>query len=500
MSRPRIVAHRGRHNAADRRENTIPAIRAAAEWGAEVVEIDVRLTADGDVVLLHDATLERVWGDPRAVSDMTSAQVRMMGADDQRIPTLAEALDASRMLGTVLLIDMDHSDPARAAAETVRALDAEARTEWCGAIEAMRIVREELPNAVIHQEWTSPQAPDADALADLRPTYVNAHHLLVGEALVDGVHALGARVACWTVDDPAQASHLGSIGVDSLTTNDLDAAADASPDEDARRMHVAQEIAEGAAEIVARARATGIGSVDTKTGPADHVTEVDLAVERWARDVLGAQFPHHEVVGEEYGGRSGGVAPCWYVDPVDGTANLANGVPWTSFSLALVIDGEPVVGAILDPVGGRPIVAMRGGGAWRDGQRLVASPSRGDALAGRIVTTELAGADPWRGFAGVLKALAARHCTVRVPGSGTASLAGPALGRGAAAVVHRYHAIDHAASVLIVREAGGAVRLRPDGVVITAVDALTAAALEEIVARARAGQTAPTASAASRIV
>ena len=248
VSRPRIVAHRGRHNAADRRENTIPAIRAAAEWGAEVVEIDVRLTADGDVVLLHDATLERVWGDPRAVSDMTSAQVRMMGADDQRIPTLAEALDASRMLGTVLLIDMDHSDPARAAAED------RARSRCRGANgvvrgdEAMRIVREELPNAVIHQEWTSPQAPDADALADLRPTYVNAHHLLVGEALVDGVHALGARVACWTVDDPAQASHLGSIGVDSLTTNDLDAAADASPDEDARRMHVAQEIAEGAAE------------------------------------------------------------------------------------------------------------------------------------------------------------------------------------------------------------------------------------------------------------
>jgi len=481
VSRPRIVAHRGRHNAADRRENTIPAIRAAAEWGAEVVEIDVRLTADGDVVLLHDATLERVWGDPRAVSDMTSAQVRMMGADDQRIPTLAEALDASRMLGTVLLIDMDHSDPARAAAETVRALDAEARTEWCGAIEAMRIVREELPNAVIHQEWTSPQAPDADALADLRPTYVNAHHLLVGEALVDGVHALGARVACWTVDDPAQASHLGSIGVDSLTTNDLDAAADASPDEDARRMHVAQEIAEGAAEIVARARATGIGSVDTKTGPADHVTEVDLAVERWARDVLGAQFPHHEVVGEEYGGRSGGVAPCWYVDPVDGTANLANGVPWTSFSLALVIDDEPIVGVILDPVASRPIVASRGRGAWRDDARLAVGGSASpDPLEGRIVTTELAGAEPWDGFVNMLAALAARHCTVRVPGSGTASLAGPALGRGAASVVYRYSAIDHAASLLIVREAGGVVRRHASGAVITAIDARTADALEAL--------------------
>lgn len=481
MSRPRIVAHRGRHNAADRRENTIPAIRAAAEWGAEVVEIDVRLTADGDVVLVHDATFERIWGDPRAVSSMTSAQVRLLGGGDHRIPTLAEALETARVLGIVLLIDMDHSDPARPAADIVRGLGAGARTEWCGSTEAMRIVREELPNAVIHQEWTSPHAPEARALTDLRPTYVNAHHLLVGEAFVKGVHALGARVACWTVDDPAQASHLRAIGVDSLTTNDLDAVADASPDEEARRMHVAQEIAEGASEIVARARAAGIGSVETKTGPADHVTEVDLAVERWVREVLGAQFPEHEVVGEEYGGRSGGVAPCWYVDPVDGTANLANGVPWTSFSLALVIDDEPVVGAILDPVGSRPIVASRGRGAWRDDARLAVGGSVSpDPLEGRIVTTELAGAEPWDGFVTMLAALAARHCTLRVPGSGTASLAGPALGRGAAAIVHRYSAIDHAASLLIVREAGGVARRCAGGTVITALDARTADALEAL--------------------
>ncbi|MGO2097364.1 MAG: inositol monophosphatase family protein [Candidatus Microbacterium stercoravium] len=500
MSAPRIVAHRGRHGAESIRENTIAAIRAAAEAGAGAIEIDVRLTADGEVVLLHDATLERLWGDARTVSEMTWTQLRRVGGGDARIPSLAEALEIAAECGAVLVIAMDHAAPARPAARIVRGAGAQSRTEWCGATDAMLTVRDELPDAVIHQEWHSPDAPDHAALDALRPAYVNAQHLLVGARFVDAVHALGARVACWTVDDPAQAAHLANLGVDSITTNDLEAVAVAAPDAAARCSHVVREIAVGAAEILARAQADGIGEVMTKTGPADHVTEVDRAVERWVRGIIGAQFPDHDVVGEEYGGSTDGSVPCWYLDPVDGTANLANGVPWTSFSLALVIDGEPVVGAILDPVGGRPIVAMRGGGAWRDGQRLVASPSRGDALAGRIVTTELAGADPWRGFAGVLKALAARHCTVRVPGSGTASLAGPALGRGAAAVVHRYHAIDHAASVLIVREAGGAVRLRSDGVVITAVDALTAAALEEIVARARAGQTAPTASAASRIV
>jgi len=495
MSAPRIVAHRGRHGAGNLRENTIAAIRAAAEWGAGAIEIDVRLTADGEVVLLHDATLERLWGDARAVSDMTWQELRRVGGDELRIPSLAEALSVAAECGSALVIDMDHAAPARPAARIVRDAGLEARAEWCGATDAMLIVREELPDAVIHQEWQTPDAPDDVALAALRPAYVNAQHLLVGARFVEAVHALGARVACWTVDDPAQAAHLADLGVDSITTNDLLAVADASQDEAARRRYVVHEITASAAEILARAHDDGIGEVMTKTSPADHVTEVDRAVERWVRGILGAQFADHDVVGEEYGGSSDGSGPCWYLDPVDGTANLANGVPWTSFSLALVIDGVPVVGAILDPVGARPIVAERGGGAWRGGKRLAAEAPPGDPLAGRIVTTELAGADPWHGFADAVGALAARHCTVRVPGSGTASLAGPALGRGAAAVVHRYSAIDHAAAVLIVREAGGAVRLRPDGMVITAVDARTAYAVEDIVAGV-----SQAASTASRIV
>src|SRR5690606_2442459 len=175
----------------------------------------------------------------------------------------------------------------------------------------------------------------------------------------------------------------------------------------------------------------GVRTVETKSGPADHVTEVDRDIEHWVRAVLTAQFPDHDVVGEEFGGTGSGERPCWYLDPVDGTANLANGVPWTSFSLALVEDGRPVVGAVLDPIGGVPIIAAEGRGAWRAGERLAIADAGGaDPLSGRVVTTELAGADPWPGFVPLLEELAARHCTTRVPGSGTATLAGVALGRG----------------------------------------------------------------------
>ncbi|RII84713.1 inositol monophosphatase, partial [Clavibacter michiganensis subsp. insidiosus] len=118
-----------------------------------------------------------------------------------------------------------------------------------------------------------------------------------------------------------------------------------------------------AARAIDHIRSHAVGAVTTKANPADHVTEIDRAVERDVRAVVGAQFPHHVLVGEEYGGEAVRGRPCWYLDPVDGTANLANGVPWTSFSLALVVDGAPVVGVVADPWRGTVVEAAEGEGA-----------------------------------------------------------------------------------------------------------------------------------------
>ncbi|WP_105566030.1 inositol monophosphatase family protein [Microbacterium halophytorum] len=488
----RIVAHRGYHgsDAHGARENTLAAVDAALAAGAEVIEVDVRLTSDGAAVLLHDPTLERLWGDARPVAEMTLAEVAEVGGGRHRIPLLAEALERVAGTGAALLIDMDHPAPAAAAVEAVRTARAEAHTEWCGSADAMRIVREAMPDAVIHLPWSSAEPPRAADLEPLRPTFVNAPHLLVGAGFVAAVHALGARVACWTVDEPAQAAHLARIGADSITTNRLRAIRDAVAadvrDEGARALAIVESLAAHAAAHTRRARTEGVGIVRTKRDAADHVTEVDTAVERDVRAVLGAQFPEHDIVGEEYGGTSDGAAPCWYLDPIDGTANLANGVPWTSFSLALVTEGRPVVAAVLDPVGETPVIAAEGAGAWRGGERIaVPEPADGDPLVGRMVTTELAGARAWPGFVELLSGLSDRGCTLRVPGSGTATLAGVALGRGAAAMVHRYSPIDHAAALLIVAEAGGAVRdesgassLHPDsGPVFVGASAAAADAL-----------------------
>ncbi|MEV4259455.1 inositol monophosphatase family protein, partial [Spirillospora sp. NPDC049652] len=124
-----------------------------------------------------------------------------------------------------------------------------------------------------------------------------------------------------------------------------------------------QRIAETAARAPADRLRTAFRSrpaVQTKRDFHDPVTEHDRAAEETIRAVLARCAPASVVVGEE-GGTQGGGLPGgegggqdgevrWYVDPIDGTANFAAGLPFFCTSVAAVVDGEVVAGAVYDPV------------------------------------------------------------------------------------------------------------------------------------------------------
>ena len=463
-----VVAHRG--DSSVHRENTLDAIRSAVEAGADTIEVDVRLTRDGEVVLLHDTTLQRLWGLDANIADLTLAEVGEIGGGEMRIPLLSDALLLMNDATPLLLIDMDSPEPAAAAHRVVAASTSSARVAWCGHLDAMRVIRGLDASADIWLPWGEATPPTAAELAELNPSFVNLPHVYVGAELVAAIHSLGARVSCWTVDDQEQMAWLLSIGVDSITSNRLsqllhlrDHGAHAPIRVEPRARLIARELATWAIGYV---REHHVTTVQTKANPADHVTEIDLAIERVVRAVIGAQFADHSFVGEEFGGEAQANLPCWYLDPVDGTANLANGMPWTSFSLALVIDGVPVVGVVADPWRGVVVEAEAGAGAWANGVRLTlgepdaasaASAPATDPLRGAMVSTELAAHAAWPGMLPMLDALSQRYCTMRIMGSGTLTVAGVALGHGIGAVIGRFGPVDHLAAVLIVREAGGVV-------------------------------------------
>jgi fructose-1,6-bisphosphatase/inositol monophosphatase family enzyme len=135
----------------------------------------------------------------------------------------------------------------------------------------------------------------------------------------------------------------------------------------------------GLVEVMPRFRHLGPGAVRSKTDALDMVTDADVAAERAITAGLLRRFPGAVVVGEEATAADPSLLSrvedaelAFVVDPVDGTANFADGLPLFGVMAAAVVRGEVVAAAIHDPVGDDCVLALRGGGAWRetpDGQR-----------------------------------------------------------------------------------------------------------------------------------
>ena len=103
------------------------------------------------------------------------------------------------------------------------------------------------------------------------------------------------------------------------------------------------------------------------------VTQADREAEAAIVDVLGRAFPAVGILGEESGER-GATDRRWIVDPIDGTRNFVRGIPIWATLIALEEDGEITAGVIHVPPTGETFTARRGGGAWRNGERIRVSP------------------------------------------------------------------------------------------------------------------------------
>jgi len=101
------------------------------------------------------------------------------------------------------------------------------------------------------------------------------------------------------------------------------------------------------------------------------VTDADRAAERMLRERIGRERPGEGVLGEEEGDDGGSAR--WIVDPIDGTRNFSRGIPVWATLLALERDGRVVLGVVSAPALGHRWWAMRGAGAWADGERLTVS-------------------------------------------------------------------------------------------------------------------------------
>ncbi|MYS37655.1 glycerophosphoryl diester phosphodiesterase [Streptomyces sp. KhCrAH-43] len=212
------VAHRGDPYRA--RENTLPSIRSALARGADAVEVDVRVTRDGVPVLLHDATLDRLWGRDLRLDRLSHQELTELTQGG--VPTLREALLAVGAHRVMVDLPGSTTESVKRAVGVVRECGAGERVYYCAGPEAMLRVRAADPSAEIAMTWTT-LAPPRPALLDaVRPRWLNYRFGLVSQELTDRNHRDGLLVSAWTADTGRTMRRLIGQGVDSVTTNRID--------------------------------------------------------------------------------------------------------------------------------------------------------------------------------------------------------------------------------------------------------------------------------------
>jgi len=212
----------------------------------------------------------------------------------------------------------------------------------------------------------------------------------------------------------------------------------------------ALEAAEAASEVIRRLYRRNI-EITVKADKSP-VTEADVEAERAIRRLLEARFPDHGFFGEETGSRGMGADYVWLVDPIDGTKSFVREYPMFSTQIALLCEGELVLGVSSAPVYGELVWAERGKGAWLGGERLAVSDVT--SISGATLSSgnlrSLARSPAWSRYGALVGSVN------RIRGYGDFLhyhlLAG---GKIDAVIESDVNILDIAALVVVVEEAGG---------------------------------------------
>ncbi len=200
-----------------------------------------------------------------------------------------------------------------------------------------------------------------------------------------------------------------------------------------------------------------------RKGEIDLVTEVDLKCEKAIVEVISDAYPDHGIMAEEGSDKSAGNNGfLWIVDPLDGTTNFAHRFPVYCSSVALTIDKERSVGAVYDPTRDEMFTAIKGRGAFLNGEPIKVSQT------GELIDSLLATGFPY-GIKSVARnnlkefsAMVMKAQAIRRPGAAALDLCYVACGRLDGFWEFHLKPWDMAGGALMVTEAGGEVT-RADG-------------------------------------
>jgi len=228
--RPRVIGHRGARGHAP--ENTMPSFRKALELGADWIELDVHITKDGRLVVIHDDSVDRTTDGSGLIASLTWDEIRHLDAGSwydpaftgAHIPLLEEVLEWAR--GRVpLIMEMKHAwqekdDLVDRVVEAIRRHQMVEQVEVISFDHRMvRRVKELEPAISTGILYVAALADPIEVARAARADALHPQYSYVDGELVQEAHRAGLAVSPWVVNDPELARLLASWGVDSIGTD-----------------------------------------------------------------------------------------------------------------------------------------------------------------------------------------------------------------------------------------------------------------------------------------
>jgi glycerophosphoryl diester phosphodiesterase len=234
ISAPLVIAHRGASTYAP--ENTLAAFRTAVEQGAEAIELDAKLSADGEVMVIHDRSVDRTTNGNGLVNSLTLAQLKELDAGSffaeqfhsEHIPTLDEVFAE---VGQKILVNVELTNYASPldglvdkVCQLVRRHGLEERVLFssfsANNLKLASQILPEVPVAILAPRGWMGWVSRSFLVLNISPEWVHPYFSDAGPAYVRRQHELGRKVNAWTVDDPDDMATLLLNRVDGLITDD----------------------------------------------------------------------------------------------------------------------------------------------------------------------------------------------------------------------------------------------------------------------------------------
>ncbi|MDI6784983.1 MAG: glycerophosphodiester phosphodiesterase family protein, partial [bacterium] len=236
MNKPICVAHRGFSGIAP--ENTLISFQKAIELEPDAFELDVHLSQDGELIVIHDDAVDRTTNGKGKVKEFTLAELKQLDAGSwfaqqyagERIPTLTEALELARNK-TRVMVELKAEGTADKSVQLIEQLDMiEQVIIFSFSSDLLKLAKRKNPNlSMLHLFWVNPKeketlSPDTiiNRTLSTSANLIGINGNAVTPRLVDTAHKRGLGLGVYTIDEENDMRALLELGVDGIVSNRID--------------------------------------------------------------------------------------------------------------------------------------------------------------------------------------------------------------------------------------------------------------------------------------